>query len=229
MDAASVSRATVRRATSELAREGILRSRKGRRTFVAREKQFGPMMKVDGFSEIATEAGRKPTSKVLRFSLEPASDQVAELLRLASGAPVYRNERIRLMDGSPVMVERQFLPAHLVPGLTEEDCAGSTYGLMATRYGLHLVDGLETVKAVRPPAVIARHLGLPRGMPVLLGARIIITERGERAEFVTRWVRTDVMSLTFRLVGVIGETQLASSAPVDASDLAWHEDGPEAG
>ncbi|MDH3730612.1 MAG: GntR family transcriptional regulator [Acidimicrobiia bacterium] len=215
MAAAQVSRATVRRATNELVHEGLLRSRRGVRTYVSRQGLFGPVLKVDGFSEIAESSGRKPSSKSIAFALEPAVDFVSEQLQLAKGAPVYRNERIRYLDDRPVMVELQFLPSHLVPGLTAEDCKGSTYALMANRFGIRAIDGIETVQSVRAPEDIAKHLELPRGAPVVLGARIIWTESGERVEHVTRWVRTEVMLLTFRLGGTpAGPSQMIGS-PVE--------------
>jgi len=215
MAATGVSRATIRRAVADLVHEGMLRSKRGVGTFVVREKLFAPLLAVRSFTEVVAAVGRIPSTRILSFSQTQAGHEIAERLRLSLGAPVYALQRLRAVDGMPCMVERQFLPAHLVPGLTREDAEGSLYAVIEGRYGLRLIDGVETIQAVRASSEIASYLEVVRGSPILLSARITLASSGERVEFVSRHVRSDMWSFTIRLGGSAVDEPLPVAAPVE--------------
>jgi len=209
-----VSRATIRRAVADLTYEGLLRSKRGLGTFVAQKPVDEPMLAIKSFTEIVASLGRTPSTKVLSFAKLRAPTDVAERLALPPRAPVFALERLRLVDGTPCMVERQFLSANLVPGLTAEDAAGSIYAALEGQFGVRLVDGVETIQAVSAPVEIAKHLQIARGAPLLLTARITFTQSGQPVEFVARYVRADMWSFTFRLARFAGQELAPLPVPV---------------
>lgn len=207
-----VSRATIRRAVTDLGHEGILRSRRGLGTFVLRPKVDEPLLVLQSFTEIVSALGRVPSTRVLSFARVRAAPEIADRLGLQPGAFVYALERIRSVDGVPCILEHQYLNAALVPGLTETDAQGSIYGVIEARFGIRLVDGVETIQAVKAPPEIASHLEIARGSPLLVTARVTLAGDGDLVEFVARYVRADMWSFTFRL----GRSSSAEPLPVPA-------------
>jgi len=213
MSVTGVSRATIRRAVADLSHEGVLRSRRGLGTFVLRSKVDEPLL-LQSFTDLVSALGREPTTTVLSFARVPATPGIAERLRLPKASEVYALERIRAVDGVPCIVEHQYLSASLVPGLTERDAQGSIYAVIASRFGIRLVDGVETIQAVKAPAEIAVHLDIPRGAPVLVTARVTLGSDGTPVEFAARYIRADMWSFTLRLARSTSVEPLPVPAPV---------------
>ncbi len=197
MEATGVSRATIRRAVTDLGNEGVLRSRRGRRTFVVGRKV--DESSISSFTTIVEAAGRTPSTRVLTFATVAAPDDVRVRLGLEDGALVHAIERIRLVDDVPCMVEHQYLVHAATPRLTEDDVRGSVYASLDSMFGIRLVDGLETIQAVAASKEIAQQLDVSRGSPILLTARVTLDDTGRRIEFVARYVRADMWSFTRRL------------------------------
>ncbi len=215
MAATGVSRATIRRAVTDLCNEGILRSRRGLGTFVLGPKVDEPLLVIQGFTDIVTRLGRVPSTRVLSFARVAAAPEVAERLGLQAGAEVYAIERVRCIDETPCIFEVQYLVADLLPGLTAEDAQGSVYRALETRFGVRLVDGVETIQAARAPAAIAARLQIPAGAPLLVTASVALSNEARAVEFVARYVRADMWTFTFRL----GRSSLSEELPVPSPVL----------
>src|ERR1700733_280617 len=106
----SVSRGTIRQAFAALRADGVIASRRGARLVVIggpRLQSFGELL---SFSRWATAIGEQPSGRVVGMSRRAATADEAERLGLTSGAAVYHLERVRLLSGRPVMIERTTFP-----------------------------------------------------------------------------------------------------------------------
>jgi GntR family transcriptional regulator len=150
-DRFGVSRATANKALSNLVAEGILEFRKGIGTFVRDNVLDYDLRALVSFTDKAFAAGKTPTTKVLTCELQQV-DQVkvdlTEILHLNHDESIYYIERLRLANNIPVILEHRYVVAHLCPGLTHEDLAGSLYAAWVEKCKLDIVGADQTIRAV---------------------------------------------------------------------------------
>lgn len=167
----AVSRATANKALAGLVSEGMLEFRKGVGTFVAAAPLGYDLRALASFTGKCRDAGRTPSTKVLRFAKLRARSAPAEVraaLRAEAGEPLYFVERLRLADREPVILERRYIVASHCLGLSRADCAGSLYALWAERYRLQIAGAEQSIRAVDLSAHEARRLRVRPGRAGLL-------------------------------------------------------------
>lgn len=147
-----VSRPTLRQATQDLVRDGLLVVRRGVGTFVTQPRVRQQLGSVLGFTEKMAREGRHASTQVLEHHVVPAKElepSVAFELQLAAEAPVLRVVRRRLADGVPVMVETMHISPERFPGIEDLDLESvSLYEALRERYGVDITRLRETLEPV---------------------------------------------------------------------------------
>jgi GntR family transcriptional regulator len=183
---------TVRRALSELTREGRLDRQRGHGTTVLRpriERDFGGTL---SFSQEMQDRGLAPETRLVAARPESAGEHVAEGLAIEPGSPTLYLERLRLAGGEPLLLEQVHLSAERFPGLLASDLEhGSLYELLADRYGTRIVRARESLEPILLHSREARLLAQPSRTPALLIEGIAFTAEGEPVEFARSYVRGD--------------------------------------
>ena len=192
-----VSRTVIRQALRDLELQGLIRREKGVGTFVAEPKvREALFQELTGFYEDMAGKGRPPVSQVLTQEIIPATRTIAGFLRLKPGAPVVHIDRLRFVDGEPLVLVATYLPAARCPGLESVDFTRrSLYAYLAATYGLVIERGQRVIEAVPASEYEAGLLGVKKGAPLVLldsisyladGAPIEYyhaLHRGDRARF----------------------------------------------
>ncbi len=199
MDLTRVGRATARAAVSELVREGLLVSHRGRGTFTQRARVETSLSRPGGFSETMTALGRTPSSRVLSVSTVPANEVIASRMGVEVDTSLLCVERLRLIDDEPCMLERTHLVAELVPGLGDRDLSGSLYLILDKEYGLIAARGTESILSLNADAQVAHLLGIPIAAAVLATTRVTHTGSGTPIEYTLRHARGDLCSFSVSL------------------------------
>ena len=140
----SVSRITIRKALDGLVSEGLLTRRQGSGTFVASrvEKSFS---KLSSFTEDMTTRGKAPRSQWLKKSQGAVSPEEAMATGFAPGTPVYRFNRLRYADDTPMSLEFCTLPTFCLPSI--ESVQSSLYDAL-DKAGFRPQRALQRLRAV---------------------------------------------------------------------------------
>ncbi|RME05564.1 MAG: GntR family transcriptional regulator [Anaerolineae bacterium] len=163
----AVGRNTVRRALQELNRLGVVKTVAGVGTFVVDSRLDKTAQVLYGLSDEMAQYQRQVTSRVLEASILSADPFLARRLQVQLGAEVVFLHRVRLVDNSPVAIERAYLPHELCPDILKFDFSHrSLYRVLTDEYGCrpHHADQVIEAElatpqvaellALQPPAVV---------------------------------------------------------------------------
>jgi len=183
---------TVRRALSELTREGRIQRTRGRGTTVLPpriERDFAGTL---SFTEEMQDRGLDPETRLIGARPESAGEVIAAALGIEPGSPTLYVERLRVAGGEPLLLEQVHLPAERFPGLLASDLEhGSLYDLLTVRYGTRIVRAREALEPVLLRAREARLLAQRPRTPALLIEGTAFGADGAPVEFARSYVRGD--------------------------------------
>ncbi|HVV25023.1 MAG TPA: GntR family transcriptional regulator [Pseudonocardiaceae bacterium] len=195
-----VSRPTLRAAIEELTRIGLLVRQHGRGTFTNAQKVSQQLTGTSSNAFAVPPAEGTWTSRVLTFETGPAGAPRAVRLNVSPAEPVTRVRRLRLVDGSPMAIERIDVPAVLVPDLAAEEMeSGNFYRLQRSRYEIVVSDAVQTIEPSVTDAGEAELLEVPVFAPVLLFERTTRDVTGRVVEFARSVYRGDRYRITSKL------------------------------
>ncbi len=180
-----VSRTVIRQALKELELEGLILREKGRGTFVAEPKiEEGLFQELTGFHHDMTTRGYRPVSKVLKQEIVPAPKKVAAYLGLDPDTPVIQIDRLRFVDGEPIVLVTTYLPYALFPALVEVDLRDqSLYAYLESAYGISIERGHRTLEAILANEYEAELLQVAKGAPLILLDSISFLADGTPIEY----------------------------------------------
>jgi GntR family transcriptional regulator len=169
--ALGVSRPTLRAAVDELVEEGVLIRRPGRGTFTAASKVAQPLAPTAGvansFRVPLTEGVWE--SRTLRFERASAGARLGRALGVSPSEALVKVERLRIVNGAPLAIERIHVPDKYVPGITGDDFQrGSFYQLLHSRYGITMARAAQSIEATVTDEPESQHLEVPPYSPALL-------------------------------------------------------------
>ena len=165
-----MSRITVRRAISELQREGLVVTRQGAGTFVADASRAGARCLLS-FTSDAMRRGHVPGARLISLRTEPGPELAARRLGLRGGRIVHI-KRLRTVDGEPVYLSDAFIPATILPRIAPGDLARggldqSLYRLIERHHAVPLEYGEEVATAVIANDEVREIFDLPHHSPVI--------------------------------------------------------------
>ncbi len=155
--------------------------------FVARPKIEQSLDTVAGLSDQLEGRGVAPGAEVLEARTVRAGElddaRVASRLGISDGDRVHVVVRVRTGDGEPLVLEENYLPERLFPGLLLEDLTGGLYALMRERYGLSPARSYQELETSLLGPEAAEALGTSPDAPALRVERVTRDARGRPIEF----------------------------------------------
>ena len=199
--ALGVSRMTLRQAYDALSREELVQSQRGRGTQVLPPRMRKEQQSMRSFTEEIRSRGGKPRSEILRFEAVDPSLGSQQSLQLPGGEQVYRIERLRFSDATPLAIEKVEIPCFLCPRLEKFDLVRhSLYEILECEFNLKLGHSIETISASTPSRDERKLLQLPRGVVILRIERRSHTVNDTPVELATTSYRGDIYKAVVRSV-----------------------------
>lgn len=172
-----ISRPTVRQAIKELAYEGLLNREKGKGTFVSRPKfNYGFIQQFSTFYDDMAEKGYQVHTKVLNIEVRNDLPNIGKILNIAENDPIICIERMRYVEGEPIVKVSNFIPFSLCPDLVHEDLTDkSLYRTLFEKYHLRAFRAEITLEATVADNLDSKVLEIPEGAPVIFMKNITFT------------------------------------------------------
>lgn len=190
-DRLGVSRVTVRRALDALEREGLVRAAPGSGRYVRGSALTEPPNELLSFTELGSRRGLVATSRVLGSSVRPASLEEADRAGIAPGAELFELDRLRMLDGVAVAIDRTRVPLAIVPSLPEVDFRTTSLYEVLDAAGALVARADYTTEACAASTSQARQLGVEPGDPLLLARTTSFDESGRVVELGETFYRGD--------------------------------------
>ena len=164
-----VSKATVKLAVLELAREGYLKRKQGKGTFVCKRLISEWLTTYKSFKEMMLDAGLDFTTQVLAKTVIMPADGIEQKLSVSTDRHVIYIKRLRSVNAEPVLLQEAYIPYHVCPALLEENVVNdSLFDILEKKHALKMTKVKEYIDVERLADEDCRLLQLENGSPALV-------------------------------------------------------------
>ena len=190
-----VSRITVRKAISELEKQGILEKKQGKGTFVTVPAIHRKLHAVNSFHDTCRMNGQRPSTRTIASRTVTASVQDTDELGVAVGARVVETVRVHFADKVPVILEENhFSMAYSY--LLESDLNGSLYNLLS-ECGAEPAQATHVISIRKASRQVASLLKIEEGGSLFFLHEVIFDKMGRPLHTSSQYIRGDIF--TFRI------------------------------
>jgi GntR family transcriptional regulator len=191
---------TLRQALELLERDALITRRHGLGTFVASPSIDHEITRMRRFAGDLSAQGESVVTRVLDARPVVADRRVSAALAVAPRARVVMVERLRLVGGHPMSLQRSFLPARLGEAVLTADLAETPLSqVLEFKLGVVVARAQEAVSAVRLGGREARELGCPAGAPAFESERVSYDATGQPVVFDRVFIPGDRFRITREL------------------------------
>jgi len=197
MDRFNVSRSTVRKAISDLVREGVLEKIHGKGTFISHRPVEEWLGNLSTYNSIIEEMGMKPSTRLLHHGRENSPREIADALGVDD---FYVIERLRYADNVPIAIEKQYYPVEIGLKLVRFDLNTAVlYDLLELSLGIKLWEAEQIISSAQPSKEEGSLLEIPEATSVMVFERITWDPEGSPVEFLRGVFRADMYSFRIKL------------------------------
>lgn len=186
-----MSRGTVRRAIKSLVEEGLLIQVQGRGTFVTQSDIVHPSGTcLISFAESLRSQGIAFTTEVVREEVSRANAFIAGKLLVPEGSRVLFLDRVRSVEGEPIMYIESAINLEVLPGLELVDFNSETlFATIEKRYGRRIGHSNARFAAMVAGEKRGHILGVETTAPVLHIEQQIFFTDNTPVEWSNVWLR----------------------------------------
>lgn len=178
-----VTRMTLRQAVTLLVEEGILERRVGSGTYVASHRVRDKMRGTTSFTEIVHSQGKTPSSKLISYQRQLASDTEIKELQLEPSDYVIRMERIRYADNIPLVFEVASIPEKFIKDMKRDEITEHFFKTLVS-HGFEIGKSRQTIYAKTASERVASYLSVSRGHAILALTQVSYFSNGNPFEYV---------------------------------------------
>jgi GntR family transcriptional regulator len=180
-----VSRSVVRQALDRLAQDGLISREQGRGTIVLPATLYRRQARrAGGLRQQIAALGGELSTRVVSLELLSAPESVVQRL----GEDVaWRLERVRCVDGKPLIHMVTWIPHGLFPRMAAEELSDASLHDWMRSLGLEPHGGPRHLQAVAASAQTAEHLEVAPDSPVTLLEGITRDQEGRPIEAFSAW------------------------------------------
>jgi GntR family transcriptional regulator len=185
----AVTRVTLRRAIQELVRRGLVVPVHGRGTYFTEHRVIEQPLasSLISFSEALRALGIAYTTRLVSRDTIVAPPALAR--RLATTGAVHAVRRLRFVEGKPVILLDNYVPAALFPDLLARDLeANQLFATLTEHYGMPPFDGIRTFEATLAHGETAGLLEIATGDPVMYAEQTTRRADGTPIEASNMWI-----------------------------------------
>jgi len=194
----AVNRHTVRRALQSLRDDGLVEPRQGAGVFVTGQPRAYRLSSRARFSQSLEGQGRGLSMSILGIELRQTSAGELERFGMAGerAFTVHAALGVRLLEGQPVALSRNLIPAAMAPDFPEALRQNGSITRALAACGIpDYTRKTTSLTAVAADAAQSRHLECRRGDPLLRSDAVNVTPAGRVIEVGTSWFRGDSIRL----------------------------------
>ncbi len=123
-----VSRHTVRKSLDMLTQDGYIQKNKGKGSFVLDINKFAfPVSGLTSFKEVAKKLNQDFKTNVEELSYVPIEMTIFKKFDINTDTEVYKILRTRELDGSKIILDKDYILPNIVPNITKDICENSIY------------------------------------------------------------------------------------------------------
>ena len=165
-----VSRITINRAFRDLAEAGRLTKVPGVGTFVSVARPHIGLVTIESIADTIRSAGHSHSCVVRTLRDEPAGRNVAIMMEVSSGQPVYHSLILHYDNQAPIQIEERYVLPAIAPRYLEQDYnAKTTFDYL--REVAEVTDVEQVISAFVPSTRVAKDLKMSSGEPCLFVRR----------------------------------------------------------
>ncbi|QEK13106.1 GntR family transcriptional regulator [Crassaminicella thermophila] len=193
----NLSRMTISKAINNLVEEGILYRKRGKGTFVSKNKvDFFPGLM--GFTEIMEKKGMKPSSKVISQAVILPDKYLCEKLQILENEKVIFTQRLRLADNEIINLEKSYVPYSLCPKLLEINLSVESIYKLLTTEGYKPSKAEQEIQAILSDNELSKLLKINIDEPILKRKRITYS-KNVPIEYSLNYYRGDIYTMVMTI------------------------------
>ena len=146
------SRNTVRRAIAALAADGYVQSLHGKGVrIIYQPNQYSQFLLngIESFSEACRRNSIPQYTKVILFSEQTVDEKISQKTGMEKGKRIYYIQRVRYLDGVPLIVDHNYFLKDVVSGLTKEIAERSIYEYLEEELGVAITTTKRVITVER--------------------------------------------------------------------------------
>nr|WP_309448747.1 trehalose operon repressor [Clostridium sp.] len=185
------SRNTVRRAISELSKDGYVESVKGKGVIIldSRESIELPIGNLLGLQELKLK--KKFTTSVVSFSKITIDNHLSKKTALKADTEVYHLHRIRFLDNEPIILDINYFSSDVVKDLTIEIAQKSVYEYIEKELNTKILASKKIIVVEHATELDKRYLDLGTYDCVVIVKTYAYTDSGKLFEYTESRHRPD--------------------------------------
>ena len=193
-----ISRETWRASLELMRREGILYSKHGAGTYLlgAAHKIENDLSELRSLSEMIRNAGIVEIAPEISISSELPSEEIADLLQIASDESVYIIKRTRYSESGAICSSINYIPEHLADKLDNDGLSSSIFQYFEEKKGVMITRSATRIVVPEKNDPILSELQQAKNVSILGLKQLHFDSRGNPAMYSIDYLRCDLFDFS---------------------------------